>query len=67
MSKINNYVERGKVNLVQTNIPHVVSVDVRESDQLDVKHLFCGARSLLIDERNGQIVVRGVNKFRDYA
>lgn len=45
----------------------LVSVSVREQCQKDVRGLMCGARTLVIDASTGAVIVRGVNKFFDYA
>ncbi|CCW70101.1 unnamed protein product [Phytomonas sp. Hart1] len=57
------YVDRGRARLIDTG--EFTSVSVKEGSQSDVQGLPCGARTLLIEKESGEIVVRGVNKFRD--
>lgn len=57
-------VERGRAKLISTG--GYSSICVREGSQGDVKGLPCGSRSLLIDDKKGAIIVRGVNKFFDF-
>lgn len=56
-----NYISKKKARITREG--SLGSVVVKESNQLDVNTLPCGARSLLIDPTTGTVHVRGVNKF----